>query len=65
MLNKNQKTKIAMLKHKGYNVDQIYQHLVISSLEATTWDIAIYLIELCDRKIEQCNRKMMETVKKM
>jgi hypothetical protein len=57
------KTKKLKLKNKGYNVDQIYQHLVITSIEATTWDIAIYWIELIDRKIEKCNRKKMESIK--
>jgi TPP-dependent 2-oxoacid decarboxylase len=39
MLTQKQKITIATLKNRGYDVEQIIEHLINTSQEATSWDI--------------------------
>jgi hypothetical protein len=51
MLTKKQKITIAMLKNRGYDVQQIIEHFINTSQEATSWDITIHWMELCDNTL--------------
>jgi len=48
MLTKKQKITIEMFKNRGYDVKQIIEHFINTRQEATSWDITIHWMELCD-----------------